>query len=232
MSLALFWQIVVFLLLAAALGFVIGWITRSARGQGERPGAAPRQGGVEAALADERDRLRTELAAAREAQEQLEDSLVQLRGVAETRAARVRELEAAEASSRERIARLEQELSEARGAGNRQGSPERTAASHAGPPQPAGAVPPPAEPVQGTPPPSLGAPEGEPDDLKRISGIGPSIEKTLHELGIYHFRQIAQFTPDHVAWIDQRLRFRGRIEREDWVGQARRLAAGETVDQA
>ena len=232
MSLALFWQIVVFLLLAAALGFVIGWITRSARGQGERPGAAPRQGGVEAALADERDRLRTELAAAREAQEQLEDSLVQLRGVAETRAARVRELEAAEASSRERIARLEQEVSEARGAGTPQGSSEQIATGSVREPQPAGAVPPPAEPVQGTPPAALASPEGEPDDLKRISGIGPGIEKTLHELGIYHFRQIAQFTPDHVAWIDQRLRFRGRIEREDWVGQARRLAAGETVDQA
>ena len=232
MTLALFWQIVVFLLLAAALGFVIGWITRGARAQGERPGAAPRQGGLEAALADERDRLRTELAAAREAQEQLEDSLVQLRGVADTRAARVGELEQAEASSRERIARLEQELSEARGAGTRQGSSERTATGPAGPVEAAGAVAPPAEPVQGTPPPSLASPEGEPDDLKKISGIGPGIEKTLHGLGIYHFRQIAQFTPDNVAWIDQRLRFRGRIEREDWVGQARRLAAGETVNRA
>jgi predicted flap endonuclease-1-like 5' DNA nuclease len=232
MTLALFWQIVVFLLLATALGFVIGWITRGARAQGERPGAAPRQGGVEAALADERDRLRTELAAAREAQEQLEDSLVQLRGVADTRAARVGELEAAEARSRERIARLEQELSEARGVGHRQGTSERMATGPAGPPEPAGAVPPPGEPVQGTPPPSLAAPEGEPDDLQKINGIGPSIEKTLHGLGIYHFRQIAQFTPDNVAWLDQRLRFRGRIEREDWIGQARRLAAGETVDQA
>jgi predicted flap endonuclease-1-like 5' DNA nuclease len=232
MTLALFWQIVVFLLLAAALGFVIGWVARGARAQGERTGAAPRQGGAEAALADERDRLGTELAAARNAQGQLEDSLVQLRGLADARAARVRELEAAEASSRERIARLEQELSEARGAGNRQGSSERTATGPAAEPESAGAVLPPAEPVRGTPPPSLPSPEGEPDDLKKISGIGPSIEKTLHELGIYHFRQIAQFTPDNVAWIDQRLRFRGRIQREDWIGQARRLAAGEIVDQA
>jgi predicted flap endonuclease-1-like 5' DNA nuclease len=233
MTLALFWQIVVFLLLAAALGFVIGWITRGARGQGERPGVPPREGSVEAALADERDRLRTELAAAREAQEQLEDSLVQLRGVAETRASRVRELEAAEASSRERIARLEQELGAARGAAVPEASLEAVATGPAASPQPAGTVvPPPTEPVQGTRPPALAAPEGEPDDLKKISGIGPGIEKTLHELGIYHFRQIAQLTPDNVAWIDQRLRFRGRIEREDWVGQAQRLAAGETVDRA
>ena len=82
------------------------------------------------------------------------------------------------------------------------------------------------------PPPPLSAPDGEPDDLQRISGIGPGIEKTLHALGIYHFRQIAELTPDNVAWIDQRLRFRGRIEREDWIGQAKRLAAGETFDQA
>jgi predicted flap endonuclease-1-like 5' DNA nuclease len=231
MTLALFWQVVVFLLLAAALGFVIGWVTRGARGA-ERTGAAPRQGGREPALADERDRLRTELAAAREAQAQLEDSLVQLRGVADTRASRVRELEAAEASSRERIARLEQELSEARMPGDRQGSSERAATVPPGPVEAAGAVPAPAEPVQGTPPPSLASPEGEPDDLKRINGIGPGIEKTLHELGIWHFRQIAELTPDNIAWIDQRLRFRGRIEREDWIGQAKRLASGQALDQA
>jgi predicted flap endonuclease-1-like 5' DNA nuclease len=232
MTLALFWQIVVFLLLAAALGFVLGWVARGARGHGERPGAAPRQGGAEAALADERDRLRTELAAVRDAQDQLEDSLVQLRGVAETRASRVRQLEEAEASSRERIAQLEQELSEARAAGDRPNSSERMALRPAASPQPAAAGPPPAEPVHGTPPPALPAPDGAPDHLQKISGIGPSIEKTLHQLGIYHFRQIAQFTPDNIAWIDQRLRFRGRIEREDWIGQARRLAAGETIDQA
>jgi NADH-quinone oxidoreductase subunit E len=231
MTLALFWQIVVFLLLAAALGFVIGWVTRGARAQGERIGAAPRQGGGEAALADERDRLRTELAAARAAQGQLEASLAEARELADTRAVRVRQLEEAEASSRERIAQLEQELSEASAPGDQPGRAERMAVGPAAPPQPTGVVPPPVEPVQGTPPPALPSPEGEPDDLQKISGIGPSIEKTLHQLGIYHFRQIAEFTPDNVAWIDQRLRFRGRIEREDWIGQARRLAAGETIDQ-
>jgi NADH-quinone oxidoreductase subunit E len=230
MTLALFWQVVVFLLLAAALGFVIGWVTRGARGA-ERTGAAPRQGGMEPALADERDRLRTELAAARDAQRQLEAALAETRELADRRADRVRELEEAEASSRERIAGLEQELSEAGASASRQGSSEQMAPARAEPPDAIGAVSPPAEPVQGSPPSSLSAPEGEPDDLKRISGIGPGIEKTLHELGIYHFWQIAQFTPDNVAWIDQRLRFRGRIAREDWMGQARRLASGEALDQ-
>ena len=210
---ALFWQIVIFLLVAAALGFVIGWVTRGARAHG----------GMAAGLADEPDRLRAELAAAREAQGRLETSLAETRELADSRDSRARGLEQALENGRERIARLEQELSEARTASTRQASSEPAATALA---------PPPAEPVQGTPPPALASPEGDPDDLKKISGIGPGIEKTLHGLGIYHFRQIAQFTPDNVLWIDQRLRFRGRIEREDWIGQARKLAAGEIVDQA
>jgi predicted flap endonuclease-1-like 5' DNA nuclease len=194
--LALFWQIVIFLLVAAALGFVIGWVTHGAR----------RQRGMAAGLEDEPDRLRAELAAAREAQGRLETSLAELRELADSRDSRARGLEQALENGRERMARLEQELSEARAAGSRQ-------------------------PVRGTPPPALSSPEGDPDDLQKISGIGPGIEKTLHELGIYHFRQIAQFTPDNVTWVDQRLRFRGRIEREDWIGQARKLASGESLDQ-
>jgi predicted flap endonuclease-1-like 5' DNA nuclease len=230
--LGLFWQIVVFLIVAAALGFVIGWVLRGARMQGAPFGAAPRHAGTEAALSEERERLRTELQAAREAQSETENSLVELRQLADARAGRVHELERLEASSRERITRLEQELSEARAAGHPQGSAEPMAAVPAAEPDLVAAVPPPAEPVRGMPPPPLPRPEGEPDDLKLISGIGPGIEKTLHALGIYHFRQIAELTPDNVAWIDQRLRFRGRIQREDWIGQAKRLARGEAIDQA
>jgi predicted flap endonuclease-1-like 5' DNA nuclease len=210
--LALFWQIVIFLLVAAALGFVIGWVTHGARGQR----------GLAAGLEDEPGRLRAELAAAREAQGRLETSLAELRELADSRDSRARGLEQALENGRERMARLEQELSEARAASSRQASSEGA---------PTGAAAPAAEPVQGTPPPALSSPEGDPDDLQKISGIGPGIEKTLHGLGIYHFRQIAQFTPDNVAWVDQRLRFRGRIEREDWIGQARKLASGESLDQ-
>ena len=228
----LFWQIVVFLIVAATLGFVIGWIARGARSPGAQVGAAPRHAGAEAAFSDERDRLRSELQAARESQADAESSLVELRQLADTRAGRVHELEQAEARSRERIARLEQELGEARAAGHRQASAEPLATMPAAEPDLAAAVPPAVEPVRGMPPSPLPGPEGEPDDLKRISGIGPGIEKTLHALGIYHFRQIAELSPDNVAWIDQRLRFRGRIEREDWIGQAKRLARGEAIDQA
>ena len=143
----------------------------------------------------------------------------------------MRELEAAEASGRQRIAGLEGELSQAKAAA---GSPrpelERRAAAPTEARLMGDLAAPPANAIAGAPPQGIAAPEGEPDDLQQISGIGPGIERILHELGIYHFRQIAEFTPDNVAWVNQRLRFKGRIEREDWIGQARKLAAGETID--
>ncbi len=65
---------------------------------------------------------------------------------------------------------------------------------------------------------------GPHDNLKMIKGIGPAIEKTLNELGIFRFTQIAQMSEYEIDRIAQRLRgFRSRIEREDWVGQARDL---------
>jgi len=69
-------------------------------------------------------------------------------------------------------------------------------------------------------------PTEPPDDLKMISGIGAKLEAALHEHGIRHFRQIAEFTPENVAWVNKHLRFKGRIERERWIEQARQLADG------
>jgi predicted flap endonuclease-1-like 5' DNA nuclease len=69
--------------------------------------------------------------------------------------------------------------------------------------------------------------EGKPDDLKRISGMGIRSEKILHSLGYFHYDQIASWTPEQVAWIDDHLKFDGRVRREDWVNQARLLADGE-----
>lgn len=68
---------------------------------------------------------------------------------------------------------------------------------------------------------------GTADDLKRISGVGIRSEKTLHALGIFHYDQIAAWTPEQVAWVDDHLKFEGRIRREDWVNQAGLLADGE-----
>ena len=66
----------------------------------------------------------------------------------------------------------------------------------------------------------------EADDLKMISGIGPKIEKILHDLGVWTFAQIAAWGPAEIKWVDARLKFKGRIIREDWVAQADALAAG------
>jgi predicted flap endonuclease-1-like 5' DNA nuclease len=72
-----------------------------------------------------------------------------------------------------------------------------------------------------------GARGGKPDDLRRISGIGPKNEAILHNLGFYHFDQIAAWTPKEVVWVDDHLRFGGRIQREEWIKQAGLLATGK-----
>jgi NADH-quinone oxidoreductase subunit E len=80
-------------------------------------------------------------------------------------------------------------------------------------------------------PEGLAAPRGAgPDDLKLIKGVGPALEAMLHRLGYYHFDQIAAWTPEEVAWVDENLEgFHGRVTREGWVEQARQLAEeGET----
>jgi predicted flap endonuclease-1-like 5' DNA nuclease len=61
----------------------------------------------------------------------------------------------------------------------------------------------------------------KPDDLKQISGVGPKIEGILHALGIYTFDQVAAWKKAERDWVDDYLRFKGRIEREDWVKQAK-----------
>lgn len=62
--------------------------------------------------------------------------------------------------------------------------------------------------------------EGHPDDLTLIGGIGPKIQILLNELGVWHYDQIAEWTPENVAWVDEHLNFNGRIAREGWVEQA------------
>ncbi len=65
------------------------------------------------------------------------------------------------------------------------------------------------------------------DDLKQISGVGPALEKKLHDLGITSLQQVADFTPEQIAEVDEKLNFKGRIERDDWIGQAKTLLAGD-----
>ena len=61
------------------------------------------------------------------------------------------------------------------------------------------------------------------DDLKQLSGVGPALEKKLHEAGVTTFAQIAAWTADDIAAMDEKLSFKGRIEREGWVEQAKEL---------
>ena len=79
----------------------------------------------------------------------------------------------------------------------------------------------------GVRPPGFAAPRQRgADDLKRIRGIGPQNEGRLHALGVWHFAQIAEWTNDNVLWIGSYLAFPGRIDREEWLAQAKALAMG------
>jgi predicted flap endonuclease-1-like 5' DNA nuclease len=111
--------------------------------------------------------------------------------------------------------------------------PERQ--KQADPPAPAPAAEPapaPAAEGEGKRPEALDAPRGgKADDLKKIKGVGPKLEKVVNGLGYYHFDQIANWTAEEVAWVDQNLEgFKGRVTRDDWVAQARQLAAGEDTE--
>lgn len=79
---------------------------------------------------------------------------------------------------------------------------------------------------QASKPEGLSAPRGGvADDLKDISGVGPSMEQLLNRLGYYHFDQIAAWTPAELAWVDDNLEgFKGRASRDNWISQAKSLA--------
>ena len=68
--------------------------------------------------------------------------------------------------------------------------------------------------------------EGGADDLKKISGVGPKLEGLLHENGVFHFDQIAAWNAEEIAYMDDQLSFKGRIERDEWLKQAAELMKG------
>ncbi len=84
-----------------------------------------------------------------------------------------------------------------------------------------------AEAVAGTKPANLltEARDGKADDLKKISGVGPKLEGLLHENGVFHFDQIAAWNAEEIAYMDDQLSFKGRIERDNWLEQAAQFAA-------
>jgi NADH-quinone oxidoreductase subunit E len=76
-------------------------------------------------------------------------------------------------------------------------------------------------------PPALSAPRnGASDDLRLIDGVNAQAQATLNAIGVFHFDQLARWTPANVAWVDQYLNLRGRIVTERWVEQAQKLSVG------
>jgi len=91
----------------------------------------------------------------------------------------------------------------------------------------------PAPPAPTTVPTFYDAPtQGDPDDLKKIKGIGPKLEILLHSLGVYYYRQIAGWNNSQIAEVDNKLRFKGRITRDNWCSQAKILTAGGATEFA
>ena len=75
--------------------------------------------------------------------------------------------------------------------------------------------------------------DGKGDDLELIWGVGPKLAKMLNGMGIFHFDQIAAWTDKQLAWVDENLEgFYGRAERDDWVGQSKKLATGWRPENA
>lgn len=77
---------------------------------------------------------------------------------------------------------------------------------------------------RGQRPPTLAAPRGAADDLTRIKGLGPKSAERLHALGIFHYDQIAGWSRDNAGWVGAEIGVASRVERDDWVTQAQKLA--------
>lgn len=70
----------------------------------------------------------------------------------------------------------------------------------------------------------LEAAQGDADDLTKISGVGPKLMEKLNANGVFHFWQIREWGPAEIAFMDDQLNFKGRIGRDDWIGQATEFA--------
>ncbi|MEM9286996.1 MAG: hypothetical protein AAGA36_01545 [Pseudomonadota bacterium] len=205
----LFFELLIFLVAAFLLGFVIAYWIWARR--------LPQSQGHDAALAT--------------AKKSLEDcQLARQRLEREESAARLKlsDAEARITSLEEALAQAQEEATEA--------APEATA-EDALPEVDTAAIgfrsnplePPPDIKEKLAQSPFLDAPMGIPDDLMLIKGVGPKLAHTLDGLGVYHFFQIAGWTEDDIAKVDDKLQFKGRITRDDWVDQAKLLASGDTI---
>lgn len=74
-------------------------------------------------------------------------------------------------------------------------------------------------------------PQGDPDNLKKINGLGDELERRLNKLGVTKYDQIANLSDEDIARIDESLNLQGRMEDDDWIGQARSLAVEATAHE-
>ena len=81
-----------------------------------------------------------------------------------------------------------------------------------------------AEPAAEAEAPAFARPDGEPDDLKKLPGVGPATEKKLNALGVTQYAQIAAFTAAEIEQVDAALNLKGKIEQDDWPSLAKELA--------
>ncbi len=75
-------------------------------------------------------------------------------------------------------------------------------------------------------------PKGEADDLTKIKGVSDELKARMSKIGVTKFEQIANFSDDELAKVDEALSLNGRMEKEDWMGQSRALAAEVAVAEA
>ncbi len=196
-------EIWVLLALAALLGLFIGWLIWGRR---------------EVVIdTSEADRLRAELSVCNSKGTDLSKRL----SAAEARAAEfeARAAHAAERAAAERFVAAAPKPSMAMPVMAKPAAQAKPAANDAAAAEPAAKAKP-----QGL----TAARAGKADDLKLVKGIGPKLEILCHKLGFFHFDQIANWTASEIAWVDENLEgFKGRVTRDEWVVQARDLAAGK-----
>jgi NADH-quinone oxidoreductase subunit E len=219
-------QILVVLLFTAALALIVGWLLRGVgfRQQietleREREEQRRRANTLEESLAAVKQAAaaappptsvqvrpgllpsRSEPRAGGEALVALRDRVAQLDGIARSQAERLAELGHRLREKDELIEGLKRQTMSA--GTNKQPRAQTTSSPPAG---------------------LLSERPAEIDRLQAIAGIGPVLERVLNQLGIYRFGQLARLTPDNIEWLASRIDwFPQRIQREDWVGQARRL---------